>query len=349
MNAESAFNNGCRAFSERRAEAAIEAFYCAEYLGCEAGKCAAYRWQCWMLLGNFEEAWRESDAISALANGGTHELWDGEPFEGKKVVIRCLHGYGDTIQFLRYAKLVRQTAARVVVETHPEMMSLAQRVSGVDEVITWDSRFDRKLWDQQIEVMELPRAFRTSLCSIPSAVPYIHLCDRAVARSREHLNESGRRKVGLLWASSAWNPARCTRLRDLQPVTENTDCDFYSFQRGPERAELCGVSTERGIRDTAMHSPAIIDTAADLANMDLLITVDTMAAHLAGALGTPVWLLIPFAADWRWMLDRADTPWYPATRLFRQPSGGDWKAVIAQVAHELEHAQHTQTRYAEPS
>jgi hypothetical protein len=132
-----------------------------------------------------------------------------------------------------------------------------------------------------------------------------------------------------------WNPARCIPLKLLAPILDADRFDFYSFQRGPQREELSGMPQRIAMHDTATHSAEIIDTAADLTHMDLLISVDTMAAHLGGALGIPVWLLLPFEADWRWMLEREDTPWYPSLRLFRQQKQGDWTSVIGSLRNEL--------------
>jgi hypothetical protein len=330
------YHLGITAFSRREVNSALHHFERAEFLGFNAATCGAYRWNCWMLLGEFENAWRESDRINALGVPDPHALWDGRPFTGNRVLIRCLHGYGDAIQFLRYATLVRSAATRVTVQTHPELVALLSRLPGADSVITWpDDAAIRESWDQQIEVTELPRAFRTTISMIPCKIPYLDVPPYAVSRSRESLGESPRLKVGLLWAASVWNPARSMRLEELVPVLDTADCTFYSFQRGVQRAELMALPARFAVHDTACHSPGIADTAADLLNMDLLITVDTMAAHLAGALGRPVWVMLPWDADWRWMLDREDTPWYPTMRLFRQPAPGLWKPVINRVAAEL--------------
>ena len=335
--AEVAFQKGAESFARREIETALTAFDTAQSLGHDAAACSGYRWQCWMLLGEFPRAWRESEFISSLRASAATELWDGQPFSGKRVVIRCLHGYGDAIQFLRYANLVRQSASRVIVETHPEMVSLVKFVRGVDYVTTWanGTSLDRDAWDQQIEVTELPRAFRTDLSSIPANVPYLHISRAAREKSRQRLRGTGRPKVGLVWASSMWNPARCIPLIHLLPLLRSAEFDVYSFQRGAQVRELEEISSYLRITDTTLHSPEIIDTAADLTNVDLLITVDTMAAHLAGALGTNVWTLLPFEADWRWMLNRSDVPWYPHMRLFRQPSPGNWKPVVKGIESAL--------------
>lgn len=336
-----AFERGVSLFSRRRIEAAVKVFARAQSLGYDIDSCEAYRWQCRMLLGDFEQAWRISDRISSRRGPGPHALWDGLPFTDKRVLIRCLHGYGDAIQFLRYTRTMRRDASRIIVETHPEMVSLVERFPSIDEVTTWaEGRSPRREdWDRQIEVTELPRAFRTTLATVPAGIPYIDIGDGARARSALNLTSSGAcrslLKTGLMWASSMWNPARSLPLMSLLPVLDVPGCRFYSFQRGPRRKELFGIPRGFEIHDTSLHSPEIVDTAADLLNMDLLITVDTMAAHLAGALGKPVWTLLPWEADWRWMLNRSDTPWYPTMRLFRQPSPGAWEPVVEAVAREL--------------
>jgi hypothetical protein len=332
--ADAHFQLAVEHFSNRRIVDSLHHFHHAERLGSDPAECASGRWTCWMLLGEFEQAWRESDSLSLRATPDPNRFWDGLPFTGKRVILRCLHGYGDAIQFMRYAPLVRREASYLIVETHPELVSLFRGTPFIDEVITWTGPDKGSPeWDQQIEVMELPRAFRTTLQTIPNAVPYLYVPEDARQRSCERLGGSNRPRVGILWASSNWNPARNIELARLHPFLELSRFAFYSFQRGPERQELRQL--KYGIRDTAETSPEIADTAADLTNMDLLITVDTMAAHLAGALGKPVWTLLPYHADWRWMCDREDTPWYPTMRLFRQPAPGDWDSVIARIVDEL--------------
>jgi hypothetical protein len=287
-----------------------------------------------MLAGRFEEAWRESDRIAARGRPDANRLWDGQPFAGKRVIIRCLHGYGDAIQFIRYVRLVRREASRVIVQTHPELVSLMRGMDGADEVITWrDERRDgAHQWDQQIELMELPRAFRTTLDTVPGGIPYL---PAPAVRSRIRSSPGNRSRIGLQWGSSRWDAARSIPLAELRAILDFPEFDFYSFQRGAEREELAAVPSCRPILDVSGDSPDIAEAAADLLHIDLLITVDTMLAHLAGALGRPVWVLLPFAADWRWMLDRPDSPWYPTMRLFRQPSPGYWRPAIQQIAESL--------------
>ncbi|HJU12149.1 MAG TPA: hypothetical protein VJ728_14795 [Candidatus Binataceae bacterium] len=318
----------------RRVSEALYAFNKAEGNGHPLSDCAAGRWMCWMLSGDFESAWCESDALERSGFSDPNRFWDGWPFDGKRILLRALHGYGDAVQFIRYAPMLRRRAIKLTVQCHPELMPLLRNVDGVDETVTWpDSPGWRTKWDQQIEIMELPRAFRTTLGSIPNRVPYISIEHELVERSRTRLAKTDKPKVGLLWASSQYDPSRSTDLKMWAPILRVAGFEFYSFQRGAERAQL--EFTDANVNDTAVHSHQMVETAADLTNMELLISVDTFGAHLAGALNRPVWLLLPYTADWRWMLNRHDSPWYPSTRLFRQSRPGDWSSIIYEVAAEL--------------
>ena len=306
--------------AERRVRQALELFDRAQAAGHGADDCAAGRWTCWMLLGRMEHAWRESDAIALRAAPDPHRFWDGEPLDGRRVMLRCLHGLGDTIQFIRYARELRTRVAHLIVEAQPKLMELLRGVDGIDQLITWGDA--EPPWHKQIEVTELPRYFRTSLETIPAHVPYLRVPAAARERARLRMPSSGPRlRVGLNWAAGEWNAARSLSRDQLAPLA-SAGVWFYDLQFQPE----AGIT------------PTILDTAADILQLDLVVTVDTMVAHLAGALARPVWTLLPFEADWRWMLNRDDTPWYPTMRLFRQPRPGDWTSVIAAVAQSLRKA-----------
>jgi hypothetical protein len=326
------------AFSKRRIHDCLELLRAAERSGHDPAACAASRWDCWMLLGRFEEAWKESDAILARGLPDPNRLWDGLPFAGKRLMIRCLHGFGDAIQFLRYAKVVRQEADSVAVQTHPQLVSLFKGAPFVDWVTTWSDGpgLRHRDWDQQIEVMELPRAFRTTLAEIPHETPYLCVDRRYVSGSPLAGRPRRKPRLGVLWEGGEWNPARNVPFSDMLPVLSAPDFEVYSFQRGSGREQLRAAGLADRICDLSGEAQDAVYFAADLMHIDLLITVDTMAAHLAGALGRPVWVLLPFEADWRWMLDRADSPWYPTMRLFRQKKAGDWRAPVVQVLRELE-------------
>jgi hypothetical protein len=208
----------------------------------------------------------------------------------------------------------------------------------LDRVVSWADGSSKNLtgWNQQIEVMELPRAFRSSRDTVPSEVPYLEVDSGAKERSKLLLGSADTKlRVGVVWRSSEWNPARSLAAIELAPIASLPNISLYSFQRGPGHAELNALRRYALVHDTSKHSREIADTAADLMNMDLLITVDTMAAHLAGALGRPVWTMLPFDADWRWMLDTSSTPWYPTMTLYRQSRPGDWSSVIQRIVTDL--------------
>ncbi|PWU07218.1 MAG: hypothetical protein C5B51_10555 [Terriglobia bacterium] len=325
------------AFSKRYIPECLQFLRSAESHGYPSDECASCRWNCWMLLGRFEDAWLESDAIAARNGPDPNCLWDGRPFRGNRVIIRCLHGFGDAIQFLRYTGLVRRAAQAVFVQTHPQLRTLARALPHVDGVTSWEDGPGRhgSDWDQQIEVMELPRAFRTTLVTIPTEIPYISPPGPYIERSRYALGPRSKRRIGLLWEGSNWNSARNVPAPELLPILATPGVEFYSFQRGTGREQLGLLCRQTDIRDLSGDSPDVAYLAADLMQMDLLISVDTMAAHLAGALGRPVWMLLPYEADWRWMLRRRDTPWYPSMTLFRQKTPGDWRHPVHEIARDL--------------
>lgn len=322
---------GQECLEQRRIEAALRHFDNAERLGFEASDCAASRWDCWMLSGQFERAWAESDRIAGLGVHDPHRLWEGQPWDGKRIMLRCLHGLGDTIQLVRYAPLLRATCASLTVQTHPQLTTLIEGVEGIDRVVTWGPEYveDVSAWDIQIEINELPRAFRTTLATIPSRIPYIRVPETLMAWAAQLLPpRSAQRRVGLCWQAGPWDPCRSVPVDALIPLTAAPRLQFFNLQKG--------VPAPGHIQELEANSQDVRDTAALILNLDLVITVDTMTAHLAGALGKPVWILLPFSADWRWMLDRTDTPWYPTARLFRQTRQGDWQPVIRQLAEALD-------------
>jgi hypothetical protein len=320
-----------------RIREAIRAYDLAERGGYDADACAGGRWMCYMLLGNFEGAWCESDAISARGKADPHRFWDGRPFEGRRVLIRCLHGLGDTIQFIRYARLIRERARSLTIEAQPAMKRLIEESRLADHVITWGEA--EPPWDQQIEVVELPRAFRTVQSTIPRRVPYLHV-DAAAIPAYDGARPL---RVGIVWSASRYNPARSMTLDQLNPLWEAPDVEFFSLQAGDERSQLERCPAR--VQDLFDGSMCLLEAAGKLKRLDLLITVDTMMAHLAGALARPVWTLLPFHCDWRWMVQRQDSPWYPTMRLFRQPKPEAWGPVIEEVAGALEEL--TARRYSQ--
>lgn len=332
MEGERLYTQASEQLQRMRVKRALRLFERAEQAQYDPDCCAAGRWDCHMLSGDFESAWRESDSIASRGNPDPHRFWDGQPFRDRRVLIRCLHGLGDTLQFIRYSPLIREQARTVTVEAQPTLKSLIEQ-AGIeqpriaDRVITWGE--PEPDWDQQIEINELPRVFRTTVRSIPNHVPYL-----IVPRDGEIPVTNGRQlRIGLVWDSSSYNPERSVRLKDVAKLFAVPGASFFSLQAGPQRAELEPWSDQ--VVNLYSGSPAVLPMAKTLKTLDLVISVDTMMAHLAGAMGRPVWTLLPYRCDWRWMTKRGDSPWYPTMRLFRQERPGDWGTVIRQVERAL--------------
>lgn len=280
-----------------------------------------------MLQGEFESAWNESDRILARGRPDPNRFWDGTPVEGRDVLIRCLHGLGDTFQFIRYAHLLRKKVRSLTIEAQPSLKSLLNQARLADHVFTWGE--PEPCWNQQIEVIELPRVFRTTLQSIPNHVPYLSVQGAAAAP----YDCSRPLNAGFVWAGSSYNSARSVPLEEFAQLFNIPGIRFFSFQSEPQRAEFRHWTAN--VCDAYTGTVCTLETAEGLNAMDLVITVDTMLAHLAGAMGLPVWTLLSFTCDWRWMLERIDSPWYPTMRLFRQPRPGDWADVIENVGKRL--------------
>lgn len=314
--------------SKMEVSEACQAFHLAEQAGYDPDSCAGGRWICHALTGDLEAAWRESDAIAQRGLPDPHRFWNGQPLDGRHVLVRCLHGLGDTLQYVRYAPLIREKAASLTIEAQPLLKSLLQESGVADAVITWGDR--EPYWDQQVEIVELPRIFRTTLDSIPSSIPYIRVPSAKVGSPVRERKET---RVGLVWASGAFNPLRSLPLEALADLFEIPGFSFFSFQAGEERAQLSPWAHR--LENLYQEGQSVLQTAMSLKTMDLLITVDTMMAHLAGAMGINVWTLLPFACDWRWMMHREDSPWYPTMRLFRQSLPGDWNGVALRVGKAL--------------
>lgn len=308
---------------------ALRLFHSAEEANHDPDACAAGRWTCHMLSGNFELAWRESDAIARRAKPDPNRFWDGRPLNGRNVLLRCLHGLGDTIQFIRYAPLIREKARTLVIEAQPRLKPLLMESEIADHVFTWGE--PEPHWDQQVEIIELPRIFRTTVEAIPNRVPYLNVRSDPSRRPSE---SSRPLRVGVVWTSSGYNPARSISIEHLAGVFATPGVRFFSLQGGSERTQI--QDWPQQVTNLCDETVGVLATAQAVKTLDLVITVDTMMAHLAGALARPVWTLLPFECDWRWMLEREDSPWYPTMRLFRQPTPGDWRPVMERAKRELQ-------------
>lgn len=314
---------------------AIHAFDRAQALGAAPDRCSAGRWKANMLLGRFAQAWQESDAIRERGEPDPHRFWNGESIEGKRVIVRCLHGFGDAIQFLRYIPALRQRAAHVLVEVPPHLLDLARTLEGLGDVITWGEAAPAvpPQWDVQVEVTELPYLFRSELRDLPASTGLLRLPAALQARAARTLGTSRRPQIGVVWSSGEWNPGRSIPIAELKPILNRTDCDFWNLQGGSVRGEWPAGAN---LHDApAFCDAGLLPLAGFISQLDLVITVDTFAAHMAGTLGIPTWVLLRQEADWRWMVRRDDSPWYPSVRLFRQTTKGNWTSVVSRLNDAL--------------
>ena len=277
----------------------------------------------------------------------TQPRWDGRSFAGKTLLVHFEQGLGDTFMFVRYLAQVKTLGGRVLLETQPALADVVATCPGVDEVVPYGSPVPA--FDLHIPLLSLPWLFGTDLQSIPAEVPYLHVPE--LVPNRERIKErlattEGSIRIGLAWAGSSRHPRDAERSLHpavLAPLGTLPGVSWYSFQLlAAEEPRLPGlVSLDPSIRNFS-------DTAYALNGMDLVITVDTALAHLAGALGIPTLLLVAFFPDYRWMMGRGDTPWYPTMRIYRQPSPGDWGAVISRVMEDLSADQQDPPRSEQP-
>lgn len=261
--------------------------------------------------------------------------WQGEPLAGKRILLHAEQGLGDAIQFLRYAPLAADSGGEVVLEVPAPLVRLAQEIPEVACVVPQGEALPQCDW--QCPLMSLPFAFGTRLDSIPARIPYLQAPEAARHKADALDWPSSGLRVGLVWAGNPDHRKdrdRSIPLRILETLFGVPEVNFFSLQVGPAAAELSQTNSGTTI-DLSPHIADLADTAALLEKLDMVISVDTAVAHLAGALGIPTWLMLPFAPDWRWMLGRADSPWYPSMRLFRQPRPGDWPTVIETVRKAL--------------
>jgi hypothetical protein len=291
-------------------------------------------WAAAMREGDFARAWEINDAVlrQRLASGEPcwhwprhlQYVWNGDPLAGRRVLVRCYHGLGDTVQFIRFAAPLRRIAREVIVWTQPTLLSLIATAPGVDRVLPLHDGIPEADFDLDIELMEVPYALRTVPKTLPRDVPYVSVlpsCPRARC--------DGRPRVGVVWAAGDWDRRRSLPARLTARLARIPGLHFLSLQRGPARNDLGTTGMEDASTDDAVELARVIK------GLDLVISVDTMVAHLAGALGAPVWTLLHADCDWRWMQNRTDSPWYPTMRLFRQPHSGNWAPVVEAVSEEL--------------
>jgi hypothetical protein len=291
-----------------------------------------------MRCGDFETAWNICDAIlqRRIADNEVcwhwprHEqfIWRGQPLLGKRVLVRCYHGLGDTLQFARFAAPLRRIASEVIFWVQPALLPLLQNVQGIDRCIALHDGTPQVDYDVDIELMELPHILRVTADSLPNEVPYIAVPAPALPQSISHDYSKRSLQVGLVWQSGDWNHRRSLNAEALQYLSTAKAVNFHSLQYTQQPEDTLAVRQLLNATDLACRD--ITQMAQRMKQLDLIISVDTMAAHLAAALALPTWLLLPHDADWRWMQGDS-TPWYPTMRLFRQTKPDQWRDAIAAV------------------
>jgi tetratricopeptide (TPR) repeat protein len=305
--------------------------------------------QALLLSGRFEEGWKEYEwrwktkEMSADTRDFSAPVWSGEAICDRVILLHAEQGFGDTLQFCRYVPMI-SSGARIVLEVHAPLVRLLSRLPGVLEIVARGDRLPP--FDLRCPLLSLPRAFGTTLETIPAAVPYLSAEPTLAAGWRERLDCLHGLRVGLVWASNPDSLQDAARQRDrrdkstsldqLSLLAEVKELSFVSLQKGAAAAQTRNPPTGLVIHDWADELADFADTAALVDGLDLVISVDTAVAHLAGALGKPVWLMNRFDTNWRWLLNRDDSPWYPLLRQFRQPRPGDWNSVMAAVRDALQ-------------
>jgi hypothetical protein len=290
------------------------------------------QWMEHMRRGEFDRAWRNSDILlrqHLAAPPDAHDVprhqqvvWNGASLHGKRVLVRCYHGLGDTIQFIRYVPLLKTIAAHVIVWAQPSLITLLSTACGIDRIISLHDGTPDCDYDVDVEVMELPYVFRTTIETIPARIPYLHVDASAL--------DNCKMKVGLVWRGGDWDPRRDVPFDLLTRLAEIQEISFYVLQQ-----ETAAWEDHQSFKTILPPNADALTTARVMRALDLVVSIDSMPAHLAGALGIRTWTLLQKDADWRWMSDRRDSPWYPTMRLFRQQQPGDWETVVAQVKTEL--------------
>ncbi|MEG4963061.1 tetratricopeptide repeat protein [Microcoleus sp. K4-B3] len=288
-----------------------------------------------LLTGNYERGFAEYESRwqtqEMEPRHFAQPLWDGSDLQGKTILLHPEQGFGDTIQFIRYAPLVKQKGGKVVVACHLVLQRLFEGISEVDRVVVRQS--DMVDFQVQAPLLSLPRILGTTLENIPANIPYL----APPQDFKFSLKPNNQLKVGIVWAGGPLhrnNHQRSCKLSDFVNFVDVPGVSFYSLQKDLSAVDITLLNQQQ-IEDLSEHCVDFADTAAIIAQLDLVICVDTSVAHLAGALGKPVWVLLSFVPDWRWMLEREDSPWYPTVRLFRQQKAGDWGGVCDRIKAAL--------------
>ncbi len=293
-----------------------------------------------LLTENFKEGWSEYEWRLHTKNCASRTFqqprWNGSPLNGKSILVHVEQGFGDSIQFVRYLPMVQALGGYVIFECPENLLRLLNNCAGIDKVIERGDESD-VTFDTHIHLLSLPGIFGTTMDSMPADIPYIKVDPVLVKHWRLQFCDNNDFKVGIVWMGRPTykDHYRSCSLADFAPLAGIPGLKIYSLQKGPASSEVLNPPGEMQITGLEDHLNDFADTAAVMANLDLIISTDTAVVHLAGAIGRPVWTLLHSAPDWRWFLKRNDSPWYPGMRLFRQTKPNDWTDVFGQVKSAL--------------
>ncbi len=292
-----------------------------------------------LMTGRLGEGFAEYEARFELLPHATEfeqiaPRWDGSPLEGRTILLWCEQGFGDAIQFARYIKLVADRGGQVLLSSQTPLMDLMKTAPGVHGLMT---KADLPNVHAQYRLLSLPALLKTeTIADIPSTVPYLFAtAERIAAWAKRIGTADGRVRVGVAWSGDPANldaMKKACPFKMLAALGTILGVQFFSLQKNRAAADAGGIE----LIDFTGELTDFAETAALMHHLDLVISIDTAVCHLAGAMGKPVWTLLAYAADWRWMLDREDSPWYPTMRLFRQPSPGDWASVVEKASGKLQ-------------
>jgi tetratricopeptide (TPR) repeat protein len=295
-----------------------------------------------LLSGRFEEGWEQYEfrwvdgPLRATRSNFPKPVWEGQDLLGKTLLLRSEQGYGDFIQFIRYAPYVKALGAKVVLQVPELVRKLAVGLSGIDHVLAADEAYPP--FDFFVNMLSLPRIFGTNENSIPNAIPYLHARPELVEKWKRRVAQDSTLKVGLVWAGSPTHlrdKFRSLHLSALHVLGTVPNVTFYSLQKGPASSQVDDLPNGFKVVNLDKEIDDFVDTVAVISQLDLVICVDTSVAHLAGAMGKPTWMLLPNPADWRWLNEGKSSSWYPTIRLFRQTQVGMWSDVVNIIADEL--------------
>lgn len=295
-----------------------------------------------LLLGDIETGWAEYEwrwrapDYYRSTRAGERPRWDGSPLAGRRILLLAEQGFGDVIQFVRYAPLVVERGGTVIVECQPELKRLLTRAPGVGQIVTLRDRLTD--YDLHCPLMSLPLALRVTVQTIPATVPYLSADPALAEQWQARLAGTNELKVGLVWAGNPGHINDRTRslpLSAFAALSQVPAVRFFSLQKGAAGKQAADPPANLNLTDWTSDIDDFADTAALITNLDLVIAADTAVAHLAGAMGKPTWVLLPTVPDFRWLLGRSDSPWYPTMRLFRQESYGNWAPTIARIVQAL--------------